>query len=187
MTAITQHKKMPEQTDPRGNFISTYSGQRFYIEDPNVQDIPIFDIAHALSMKCRFNGHTKTFYSVAEHSVYVSEYVPAEDALWGLLHDISEAFLPDVPRPVKPFISGFKSLERKIMGSAIDTFGLPQTEPQSVHDVDKHIVASEAAVLFAERPDWIHAYDMNVAPVHKRCIGWPPNVARAQWIHRFKE
>lgn len=82
-------------------FITTYTGRRFYPLDPNPADVCIEDIAHALSMICRFQGHVRSFYSVAEHSVHVSRIVPPEYALAGLLHDASEAYIADVSRPVK--------------------------------------------------------------------------------------
>ena len=79
----------------------TYTGKEFYPLDPNPADIDIKDIAHALSNCCRFAGHIKSFYSVAQHSVIVSELCEPENALAGLLHDASEAYLSDIARPVK--------------------------------------------------------------------------------------
>jgi hypothetical protein len=79
--------------------ITTFSGVLFRPLLPNPDDIRIADIAHALSQQYRFAGHTRTFYSVAEHSVRVSLLCRPDDALWGLLHDASEAFLTDVPAP----------------------------------------------------------------------------------------
>lgn len=69
--------------DRRGDWIQTFTGRRFWPLDPRPEDVCIEDIAHALSLKCRFGGHCTRFYSVAEHSVHVSNYVPAEFALWG--------------------------------------------------------------------------------------------------------
>jgi uncharacterized protein len=186
---LKQHDKMPEQFDPRGNFICTLSGARFYIVEANVQDIPITDIARSLSMKCRFNGHLSRFYSVAEHSVWVSMLCDPKDALWGLLHDISEAFLPDVPRPVKPFLSGFRELETNIRLNAMPHFGLDVNEPESVALVDKHIVANEALQLFPTRPDWIDAYDLTVAPVKDltSSIGMASYQAEYHFLRRFKQ
>src|ERR1039457_118422 len=87
--------------DSFDGFIGTFSGLRFWPLDPNPEKILIDDIAHALAHQCRFGGHASRFYSVAEHSVHVSRLCPPEDALWGLLHDASEAYLVDLPRPLK--------------------------------------------------------------------------------------
>src|SRR6266496_3875421 len=77
------------------------SGKWFNVFNPKPEDVDIRDIAHALSNQCRFTGHTKEFYSVAQHSVLVSTFCAPEDAAWGLLHDASEAYLSDIASPVK--------------------------------------------------------------------------------------
>lgn len=95
----------------RGPWIATFTGRRHYFLDPHPSEIVIEDIAHALSMICRYGGHCRTFYSVAEHSVRVAEamllgrfgdlnYVPIE-VLFALLHDASEAYLGDLVHPLK--------------------------------------------------------------------------------------
>src|SRR5271156_4912831 len=80
-------------------WIQTFTGKKFYPFNPKPQDIDIRDIAHALSNICRFTGHTKRFYSVAEHSRNVAKLVPAHMKLQALLHDASEAYLCDIARP----------------------------------------------------------------------------------------
>jgi len=81
--------------------IGLFSGGTFDILNPRAEDVRIEDIAHALSQQCRFTGHTKTFYSVAQHSVLASTLVAAPDELWALLHDASEAYMGDMNRPLK--------------------------------------------------------------------------------------
>lgn len=88
------------------SWITTYTGRRFYPLAPRPQDVCLEDIAHALSMKCRWTGHVRTFYSVAEHSVRVARLLndqgfDARVQLAGLLHDATEAYLPDVASPIK--------------------------------------------------------------------------------------
>src|ERR1017187_3148745 len=80
-----------DRMDSRDGFISLFSGMRFWPLDPNPEKILIADIAHALAHQCRFGGHASKFYSVAEHSVHISQLCLPEHALWGLLHDASEA------------------------------------------------------------------------------------------------
>ena len=95
----------------KGDFIQTFTGRMFWPIDPQPDEVDIEDIAHALSNVCRFCGHTREFYSVAQHSVLVSEIVPAAFALEGLLHDATEAYISDVARPVKPYLTNYKEIE----------------------------------------------------------------------------
>src|ERR1051326_3663293 len=110
-----------------GDWMRTYTGVRFYPSDPRPDEIFIQDIAHSLSNMCRFAGHVKEFYSVAEHSVRVSLACHPDDALWGLLHDASEAYVVDMPRPIKraPFMHGYRLLEAKVSLAVCERFELP--------------------------------------------------------------
>ncbi|MCA3247338.1 MAG: phosphohydrolase [Azospirillum sp.] len=136
-------------------WIQTFSGIAFWPLDPKPEHVRIADIAHALSMKCRYNGHTRKFYSVAEHSVLVSRHVPEEDALWALLHDASEAYLPDVARPIKAAMPGFVEIEARVMRAVCEAYGLPEAEPISVKAADYAILHDEkAALMDPEAADW---------------------------------
>lgn len=106
------------------SWILTHSGTAFDPINPNPAAININDIAHALSNICRFNGHTRVFYSVAQHCVIVSNIVPAELALAGLLHDASEAFICDVASPVKPHLEGYACIEHRIMRAVAEAFDI---------------------------------------------------------------
>src|ERR1035437_5935287 len=92
----------------KGDWCQTFSGISMYPLDPRAEEIELADIAHGLALKTRFNGQCRDFYSVAEHSVRCADY------LWtryhdrtlmrvGLFHDSAESFLPDIPRPIKPY------------------------------------------------------------------------------------
>ena len=94
-------------------WIETFTGKEFYFLDPTPDSIDIRDIAHSLAFTCRYTGHSRRFYSVAEHSVLVS-YL-AVDPLAGLLHDASEAYITDIASPIKPHLANYKELEDKIM------------------------------------------------------------------------
>jgi hypothetical protein len=85
----------------KGDWMQTYTGRQFWPIDPRADEIDIVDIAHALSQQCRFAGHCKSFYSVATHSWHTSNVCNSENALWGLLHDAAEAYLVDLPTPIK--------------------------------------------------------------------------------------
>lgn len=128
-------------------YIETYTGRNFYFKKPDPSDIYIEDIAHALGNKCRFAGHCVSFYSVAEHSYIVSHLVPSHLALAGLLHDASEAYLEDIPTPIKPFMSSYYDLEAKIMFCIAEKFGFDWPLDEQVKLWDKVQLRSEAKYL----------------------------------------
>ena len=177
---------MIEIDENRGPYITTLSNSQFFIEECNVADIPIIDVAHSLSMKCRFNGHLNHFYSVAEHSVFVSRLVPEEDALWGLLHDASEAFLPDVPRPFKGLFPGFKEYEDRILQAFAEVYDLPWPVPESVKEVDKHIIAAEAQLFYPNPPEWVKNYEPMKIPYRHR-VGTPWLGARRLFMDTLED
>lgn len=136
-------------------WIQTYTGKAFYPLADQPGEIDIHDIAHALSLLCRFNGHCKVFYSVAQHSVHVSEGVPAEVALWGLLHDAAEAYLSDLPRPVKQQLPQFSKLEDKLLARILADYGLAMPMPPEVKLADEQLLMTEARDLMQAPPmDW---------------------------------
>jgi len=126
--------------------IKLYTGKIFYVTNPRVNDVDIRDIAHALSNQGRFSGHTSVFYSVAEHSVRASYYVAPELALCALLHDATEAYLVDLPRPIKreTELGKYYSKIESILWDAIaERFGLPDFMPREVKVVDSRMLATE--------------------------------------------
>jgi hypothetical protein len=135
--------------DSCDGFIGTFSGIRFWPLRPNRDDILIADIAHALAHQCRFGGHASKFYSVAEHSVHVSQLCLPEHALWGLLHDASEAYLVDLPRPLKqlPEFAPYREAERRLQWAVAVRFGLPEEQPASVTEADDTMLWIEAHSL----------------------------------------
>jgi len=123
-----------------GNNIRTASG--VYVNvfkiDECIERILIEDIAHALSHQCRFSGHIQTYYSVAEHSIYVAEMVPDEDKLAALMHDASEAYLVDIPAPIKPGLPGYKQIEAVVMDAIAKKydFQYPFSAPVKEADIE---------------------------------------------------
>lgn len=108
------------------------------------EDIDLEDIAHSLANKCRFNGHCK-FLSVAQHSVLVAKKLPSELQLWGLLHDASEAYLDDIPKPLKelPEFVFYKVAEAAAMKVICERFDLPVQEPPEVKQADYRMYLTE--------------------------------------------
>lgn len=137
-----------------GKFIQVYSGNLFWPLDPREEDIRIEDISHALSNQCRFSGHTEKHYSVAQHCVYVSLFVELEFALAGLLHDASEAYLVDVPRPIKPELPQYSEIEANIMKIIAKRFGFQYPLPQNVIDIDNAMLWIEKQQVMKPDIDW---------------------------------
>lgn len=133
--------------------ILTKSGQYFDFLNPERYRLEITDIAHALSNVCRFAGHCRTFYSVAQHCVYVSRIVPEEDAFAGLMHDCAEAFIGDVARPLKLILPDYKIIERRVETALFAALGLPAKLPASVKLADRQMLFSEQAALLPPHDD----------------------------------
>ena len=142
------------------SWIQTYTGKAIYPLSDEPGEIDIRDIAHALSLQCRFNGHCKVFYSVAQHSVHVSEVVPTEFALWGLMHDAAEAYLSDLPRPVKGQMPQFSELEDKLLGYILAEYDLFLPMPAEVKLADEQLLMTEARDLMLLPPmNWLIPVD----------------------------
>ena len=167
----------------KGDFIATFSGRAFWPFDPRPEDVVIEDIAHALSMLCRFGGHTQRFYSVSEHSIHISRRVPPADALWGLLHDASEAYLLDLPRPIKVHIPEYRKIEARVMDCIAERFHLEPDEPVSVQRMDRDIIHDEREQLMPlmKHMPWVWG-----GKPHNIIIrGWTPAAAERNFLARF--
>jgi len=123
--------------------IRTSTGKYINYTNVNPDDICIEDIAHALSMQCRFGGHLPHFYSVAQHSVHCSQLVHPDYALEALLHDASEAYMLDIPKPLKNLLPDYEFLEENIMRVISEKFGID-------HPLNKPVKAADALMLKLE-------------------------------------
>lgn len=143
------------EKDLRKEFIETSSGIAFYPYSPKEEQIDIHDIAHALSHLCRFGGHSKFFYSVAQHSIFVSEYLKKAGyspliQLYGLLHDATEGYMVDIPTPIKQGLPDYKKVENALHCIIWNALGLPQpTKEQwaTIKEVDLLFQHCEANIL----------------------------------------
>lgn len=165
-----------------GDWIQTYTGKPFWPLDPRPEDVELLDIAHSLSMQCRYAGHSIKFYSVAEHSVIVSKLVSPQNALWGLLHDAAEAYVTDVPRPLKRFLIGFAAIECGVMDAVCTRFGISRQEPAEVKHIDHHICIDEKAAVMRAGPPW-----PGMKPTGAYIRGLPPEQAKLEFLARFHE
>jgi hypothetical protein len=136
-------------------WIETWTGKKFYFLNPDPDMIDIRDIAHSLAMQCRFTGHVDTFMSVAEHSVAVSVICNEENALQGLLHDASEAYLSDIASPIKQQFPQYYEMEHKLMEAIAKKFGFSYPISDDVKDADATQLKTEAKFLLSSwGTDW---------------------------------
>ncbi len=188
-----------------GGWIQVFSGLKFYPLDPVQSEFRIRDVARALSMQCRYNGHVVKFYSVAEHSVRVSrrcEQVMIDMGYpegceevetvskQGLLHDASEAYLSDLPRPVKhlPELEAYRQAEKRLQGDIFEWCGLPREEHPIVKAVDAEILGTEARQLLPSiHKDW-HATcpgGQLPAEIPGLVLGWKQDLAENTFLRRY--
>lgn len=123
--------------------IRTFSGLYMNVFEPTLEMICIEDIAHALSMQCRFGGHMQTFYSVAQHSCSCALNMPDEYKLQALLHDASEAYIIDIPSPIKKGLSNYKEIENRLMKLIAEKFGFVYPLEKPVKEIDRAMLKLE--------------------------------------------
>ena len=127
------------------NWTQTYTGKQFRLMNPTQDSICLDDIAHSLSMQCRFNGHTQRFYSVAEHCWWASHIVSPENALQALMHDASEAYISDIPKPFKLMLGFFvEMIEHQHLSAIGEKFGFSA-------DLTSEVKAADVEMLLHER------------------------------------
>lgn len=167
--------------------IQTQCNNQFSFINPRVETINIETIAHALSNICRFTGHTYHFYSVAEHSLYVSRLVPEEMALEALLHDATEAYVGDVSAPLKTLLPDYRAIEARVEAAIVERFNLqvPLNHPK-IKRADLTMLATEQQELMPENDDdWAERLGIRAAGITPVCMA--PNIARHEFLARFDE
>lgn len=168
------------------SWILTSTGKHFDLIDPQPEMINILDIAHGLSNCCRFAGHSRYFYSVAQHSTLASQIVPEGFELEALLHDASEAYLGDVTRPLKQLLPNYRAIEKKVEAAIRAAFGLPSIQSDAVGHADRVMLATERRDLMPDdASEWpsLHA----ITPMDKRIRAVNNFHARAMFTNRLLE
>ena len=182
----------------KGNYIGTYNGGRFWVTDPQVQDVEIEEIAHSLSLNCRFNGHTRHLWTVAQHSILVSDICFYEDpfiGLIGLLHDASEGYISDIARPFKHVLEKYLDIEKQVQKKIYEACGIEVDEidegtMRKVKEADDLALSAEAHKLMNPCDDWISwgGFDNpNIKTLERSIRMENPQLVKGKYIRRLME
>jgi 5'-deoxynucleotidase YfbR-like HD superfamily hydrolase len=184
---------MPDHAPPApGPYLQTVSGRWVNPFDPDPAQLDAGDIARALANQCRFGGHSRVFYSVAQHSVIVSRLVEerggdVEDVFAALMHDAAEAYLGDMPHPLKhrsPLGAAFKAAEDHLEQAIRDRFGIKPGVPE-IKQADRALLATERRAFSAETWHWPELD--GVEPLDLELIAWSPDKAADEFAKRYAD
>ena len=175
-----------ERRDERRShsWIRTFTGKSVFPLRLRGDDLDLRDIAHSLSLQCRFNGHVGRFYSVAEHSVRVAKTLDArrydgEAVKWGLMHDAAEAYLSDLPSPIKRTLPAYDRAEKRAQRVIAERYGLTWPIPKVVVRDDMCLCTTEARDLMGAHsldwPSWANPLPDPIEP-------WRPAVAERRFL-----
>ncbi len=162
----------------------TYTGQEFNVFNIKLNAINIIDIAHSLSLSCRFNGHTRSHLSIAEHCYFTSTLCSPENALAGLLHDAAETYITDVPSPIKKFLSEFRNLDDRLTRAIFKRFGCTHPVPKEIKLLDRRLCYTEGFYNGMNVKRWDTQYDLmsNYKPQF-----WSAEQAETKYLNRYYE
>ena len=183
------YERLVKVTPSAQGWFPTYSGVKFYVEAPKLEDIRIIDIAHSLAMQARFAGHLRRFYSISQHCVLVSLHVPKELALCGLLHDAAEAYCQDLIRPIKylPGMEAYRAVEANLERLIAQKYGLPFPWPAAIKVADNRCLMTERRDLYKKGVGEKFAWDINVEPFAEVIDPLSYSVAKDLFSERFHD
>jgi hypothetical protein len=164
-----------------GGWIQTNQGVAFYPLDPRPEEILIIDIAKSLSMQCRYAGHCEEFYSVAEHCCLMHDAIEDEFKAQALMHDSSEAYLVDLPRPIKAMLPDYKAIEANLEKAIFAKFKIPYPFHPRVKEFDNRILMDEKEQNVTIGPDW----GWSEEPLGVILRFWEPDEAMYQFMLRY--
>ena len=174
-----------------GDWMETVSGRRIWPLDIRHGDVVPEDVAHALGMTCRYGGHTASFYSVAEHCCLLADHAIATTgdarlALDLLIHDAAEAYLGDIPRPLKACLPAeWKKIEKAADEACTRALGGRWPWPAAVKDLDHAILLDERAAMMSESGNHWDSLD-GIAALGVQIHRWSPETARSEWLARYR-
>lgn len=170
------------------NFIETYTGRAFYPLQPTTAAVSILDIAHALANQCRYSGHVRWFYSVAQHCCLLAEWLAdhggsALDCLQILMHDAAEAYLIDVPRPIKQHMPEYRVWDCGVNDVIREWMGWKDLPMLPIQDeIDSRIIVDERAALMSKSGlDWGH----DLKPLGVKIVPWTPESSEKQFLMQY--
>jgi len=168
----------------KSKWIRSWSGKRIDFLDLDPKEITKEDIAVGLSRECRFGNHTQPIYVVAQHCVLASYLVPSHLAFAALLHDASEAYLRDIPSPLKDILPGYRRIEREFEKILFKKYGVPYPIPPEIKEVDiklrkleSHLFMKDSAESKKPRKDFV---EIDIVP-------WTPDEAKEKFLQRWEE
>lgn len=195
MRLLTEHFKdepvIPDKrtgNDGKGFYIRTYTGVKFHWDTIETNDYRVDDIAHALSLNCRWTGHVRKFYSVAQHCCLASYEAPPGQELAALFHDASEAYVHDTPSPLKWYLAdhdftAFSDLEKRVDKAIYEAFRLPWPRDPAIKKIDLRLLATESRDLMPpgeERTHMIEPFPWHIEP-------WGPDKAERKFLERYHQ
>lgn len=190
MKSFPRAEPLPPRDLGGTRWFQTLKGNAFHLFDPRPEDFDIEEIAHALALQNRFNGHTSEPYSVAQHSVLVSLLLeewdePSQVVFCGLMHDAAEAYIGDCIQPLKRELPSFYEVEERIERALAERFGMPFPFPEAVKRADTTMLLVESRDLLAEPPRPWPTEGIDLPEWGVTCMEW--REAHDYFLERFAE
>lgn len=188
MSAMPDLPKNLDRSDViEKSWVITLSGRRFNILKPNPEDIILSDIASSLARQARFNGHTRFFFSVGQHSCLGAQAAAHDTKLaqWMLFHDATETYLGDLVSPVKKLLPDFEIIEARIQWAICKRFGLSFPPPKEVKAIDRRLLATEVRDLITrDLSSWAIQPE---EPFEFQVVPWPVEVTESIFLELAKK
>lgn len=170
-----------------GDWMQVFSGGKIYPLDPRPEEIHLEDIAHALSQMNRYGGHTLFPYSVAQHCILLSYVIDPQYSFLALMHDASEAYLCDIPRPIKKDLTNYSNIENRLMAVIAKKFNFTWPMPEEVKIGDNRMITTERFQVMPKGDDY-NLVPSDKYPAYKiKITEITAKQAKEAFINRFKE